>query len=63
MTPRTAIGWLQDYADCLDGTHGPEAQRVANEWMEDHVDDLPTDGTSWQRWRDFRQTWKPEDAH
>ena len=55
---RTAMGWLQDFANCLDGTYGSEAQRVANEWMEDNAD-LPTDGTSWQAWRDFRQTWSP----
>ena len=53
-----AIDWLQDFMDCVDGSNGAEAQRVADEWIEDHAD-LPTDGTSWKAWRDFRQTWRP----
>ena len=54
----SAMDWLQDYADCLGGEYGPEAEHVAEKWLEDNPD-LPTDGTAWKLWRDFRQTWSP----
>jgi hypothetical protein len=49
-----AMGWLEDFADCLAG-EGAVSADVADKWMERNAD-LPTDGTSWQHWRDFRRT-------
>mgnify|MGYP006393842669 CR=1 FL=1 len=46
------MGWLQDFADCLAG-EGALSADEADEWMQENAD-IPTDGTSWTYWRDYR---------
>jgi len=48
--------WLEDFQACVEGDHGREWQERADEWMEANVNDLPTDGSSWRMWREFRQS-------
>lgn len=47
-----AMGWLEDFQNCLAG-NGPVSRDEAEEWLVENID-LPTDGTSWKAWRDFR---------
>jgi len=52
-TDSDAMGWLADFADCLNGEHGQRWQEMGNAVIL--RDDLPDDGTSWMVWRDLRR--------